>query len=235
MSEVVNMSGKSPLAGLGDIAPESVDPMERYFRILRGQVSLPRRGWIVQPQWTPPEIPGAALFQELLEKHSLPRQWQMFEDLFVLLQRGRFLVKSPNWIEPPITAEMEDLVSETPVALSNGTAVTVITYTVPDRCVASFKTFGQLLSDASQWGTVVWNILVNKRPVRTYQDFKQQRGSIVQPTDFPKPITLKGKDVIEVQATGGVAAVNALARLQGFVIAVKTVTQDGSYKDWNSR
>ena len=38
-----------------------------------------------------------------------------------------------------------------------------------------------------------------------------------------------------VQATGGATAVSALARMQGFVIPVETVTQDGSYKDWNSR
>lgn len=230
-----NGMGAGPLSGLGDIAPESVDPTERLFRITRGQTSLPRRGWIVQPQWTPQPIPGVEDLQKLLEGHSLPRQWQMFQDLFVMLQRGRYLVKSPNWIEPPITAEMEDLASETAVALVNGAAVTVITYTVPDRCVAAFQTFGHLLTDASQWGTVSWSILVNNRPVRTYQAFLQQRGSFVQPTKFPKPITLKGKDVIVVQATGGAAAVSALARMQGFVIPVETVTQDGSYKDWNSR
>lgn len=224
-----------PLAGLGDIAPASVDPTERYFNIARAQVQLKRRGWIVSPEWKPPLIPGVEAIQRLLEEHSLPRQWQMFQDLFVMWQRGRFLIKGPNWIEPPITAEMEDLVSEDPVALSNGVAVTVMTYTVPDRCVAAFQTFGHLLTVLSEWGTVTWTILVNQRPVRTYHNFKQQRGSVVQPTSFPKPITLKGNDVIIVQATGGATAVSAIARMQGFVIPAETVTQDGSYKDWNSR
>ncbi len=235
MNENGKGMGTSPLAGLGDIAPPSVDPMERYFRIIRGQVSLPRRGWIVKPEFTPPQVPGMEAFQKIFEEHELPRKWQMLEDFFVLLQRGRFLVKGPNWIEPPITAEMVDLVSETAVAMVNGAAVDVITYTVPDRCVGSFKTFGHLLSDASQWGTVAWNITVNKRPVRTFQNFLQQRGNMIQPTAFAKPITLKGKDVIAVTGTGGATAVNALARMQGFLIPVETVTQDGSYKDWNSR
>ncbi len=230
-----NGNSRPPLAGLSDIAPRSVDPTERLFDIARGQVMLKQRGWIVTPEWIPPQIPGIEAIQRLLEEHSLPRQWQMFQDLFVMLQRGRYLIKGPNWIEPPITAEMEDLVSETPVALPNGVAVTVLTYTVPDRCVASFQTFGHLLTVLAEWGTVTWSILVNSRPVRTYQNFIQQRGTVVAPTPFPKPITLKGKDVIVVQATGGAAAVSAIARMQGYVIPVQTVTQDGSYKDWNSR
>ena len=230
-----NGHGVPPLAGLGDIAPRSVDPTERYFDITRGQIQLKRRGWIVQPEWTPPAIPGIEAIQRLLEEHSLPRQWQMFQDLFVMLQRGRYLIKGPNWIEPPITAEMQDLVSEDPVALANGTATTVLTYTVPDRCVAAFQTFGHLLTTLSEWGSVTWSILVNQRPVRTYQNFKQQRGTVAAPTRFPKPITLKGKDVLILQATGTAVAASAIARMQGYVIPVETVTQDGSYKDWNSR
>ncbi len=230
-----NGAGSGPLKGLGDIPAGSMEPMERLYQITRGQVSLPRRGWVVSPQWTPPRIQSMELFQKAFEEHELPRMWQVLQDFFVLLQRGRFMVKGPNWTEPPITAEMEDLVSESPVALSNGSPVTVITYEVPDRCIAAFQTFGHLLTDVSQWGTVSWNILVNNRPVRTYSAFLQQRGNLVQPTKFPKPITLKGKDVIAVTATGGATAVSALARLQGFVIPAETVTQDGSYKDWNSR
>lgn len=233
MSGKLNGIGSGPLKGLGDIAPSDIDPMERYFRILRGQVQLPRRGWIVTPKWTPPEVPGMESFQKIFEEHELPRKWQMLEDFFTLLQRGRFLVKGPNWIEPPITAEMEDLVSEEPVAVeTNDTAI--IQYEVPDRCVCSFRSFGHMLDSAEEWGNVTWNIFVNEKPIRTYQDFKQQRGTLAQPTLFPKPITLKGRDIIKVTAKNN-DPVNALARLQGFVIAAETVTQDGSYKDWNSR
>lgn len=223
-----------PVNGLGDIAPVSVDPMERYFRIVRGQVQLPQRGWIVTPKWTVPPIPGAEVQQQLIEGHLLPRQWQMMEDLYVLLQRARFMVKSPNWLEPPITAEMEDLVSETPIAVA-AADTTIITYTVPDRCVASFGSFGHMLDLSAQWGTVVWNIYVNEAPVRTFKDFLQQRGIVAAPTPFGKPITLRGRDIIKVTARTAGAAVNATARLKGFVIAAETVTQDGSYRDWNSR
>jgi len=233
VSPKLNGVGSGPLKGLGDITPPNIDPMDRYFQILRGQVMLPRRGWIVQPKWTPPQVQGMELFQKIFEEHELPRKWQMLEDFFTLLQRGRFMVKRPNWIEPPITAEMEDLVSETPVAV--GTSATVIiSYTVPDRCVCSFLSFGHMLDDSTEWGNVTWNILVNKKPIRTYQNFKQQRGNVAMPTSFPKPITLKGRDLIEVTASNA-DAVNAIARLQGFVIAAETVTQDGSYKAWNSR
>lgn len=226
------LNGPTP-GGLGDIMPSTVDPMERYFRVIRGQVMLPKRPWIVQPQWKPPVIKGMEALQQFVEEHDTPRRWQLIEDFFVLLQRGRFKVKSPNWIEPPITAEMEDLVSETAVALA-ATNTDVITYTVPDRCICSFRAFGHMLDVSDQWGTVIWNILVNERPVRTYAEFRQQRGIVAAPTPFPKPITLKGKDVIKVTARRGGTAVNATARLSGFVIPAETVTQDGSYKDWSS-
>jgi len=163
----MNGIGSGPLKGLGDIAPASVDPMERYFRILRGQVQLPKRGWIVSPQWEPPVIPGMELMKQWFENHSLPRQWQMMEDVFVLMQRGRYMVKSPNWLEPPITAEMEDLVSETAVVVG-ATDTTIITYTVPDRCVTSFRAFGHMLTVSAEWWTVIWSSFVNNRPARTY-------------------------------------------------------------------
>lgn len=223
-----------PLAGLGDIAPRSVDLTERYFDIARGQIQLKRRGWIVQPEWTPPAIPGIEGIQRLLEEHSLPRQWQMFQDLFVMLQRGRYLIKSPNWIEPPITAEMEDLATSTAVAVG-ATDTDILSYTVPDRCIAAFRGLGHQLSVAAEWDNVIWNIKVNNRPIRTYFDFRQQRGMFVSPTTFPKPITLKGRDAITFTARTSGAAVNAHARLIGYVIPAETVTQDGSYKDWNSR
>ena len=112
MSKKLNGGGTGPLNGLGDIAPPNLDPMDRYYHILRGQLMLPKRGWIVTPKWEPPKVEGMERFQEIYEQHELPRQWQLAEDFFTLLQRGRFMVKRPNWIEPPITAEMEDLVSE---------------------------------------------------------------------------------------------------------------------------
>lgn len=226
--------GTSALAGLGDIAPVSVDPMERYFRIIRGQVSLPRRGWIVQPEWKPTPIPGMEAIQKLLEEHSIPRNWQLLEDFFVLLQRGRIMVKSPNWVEPPITAEMADIATSTAVAVG-ATDTDILSYTIPDRCIAAFRGLGHQLSVAAEWDNVIWNIKVNNRPIRTYFDFRQQRGMFVAPTSFPRPITLKGKDVITFTARTGGAAVNAHARLIGYVIPAETVTQDGSYKDWMSR
>ena len=235
MASPVNGLGTGgPASGLGDLAPASFDPMDRYYRIVRGQVQLPQRGWIVTPKWTPPTIPGMELFQRIYEEHDLPRRWQMIEDFFVLLQRGRFMVKRPNWIEPPITAEMEDLANSTQIVVG-ATDTDIVNYTVPDRVLASFLSFGHGLTVAAEWDNVVWNIFINNKPVRTYQDFRQQRGTTVSPTPFPKPITLRGRDVFRVTARTAGAAVSAYARVPGFVIAAETVTQDGSYRDWNSR
>ena len=234
MTKMNGLGTGGPAGTLGDITPASVDPMERYFRILRGQIQLPRRGWIVTPKWEPPVVEGMEKFQKIYEEHELPRNWQLAEDFFLLLQRGRFMVKAPNWIEPPITAEMEDLVNETAVVVG-ASDTTVVTYTVPDRCLASFTSFGHLLTGGAEWGNVIWNIFINTRPVRTYKDFTWQRGSVAVPTKFPKPITLKGRDIIRVTARTSGAAVSAIARMSGFVIAAETVTQDGSYRDWNSR
>ncbi len=227
-------NGNSPLAGLGDIPAGAMEPMERLYQITRGQVNLPRRGWIVQPRWTPPSVPGMEAFQKIFEEHELPRKWQMLEDFFTLLMRGRFSVKSPNWVEPPITAEMADIATSTAVAVAAGDT-DILSYEVPDRCVAAFRGLGHQLSVAAEWDNVIWNIKVNKRPIRTYFDFRQQRGMFVSPTTFPRPITLKGKDVITFTARTAGAAVNAHARLIGYVIPAETVTQDGSYKDWMSR
>ena len=219
---------------LGDIQPRSVDPMERYYDIVAGQVSLPRRKWIVQPEWTPRPIPGAEVNQLLLEEHTLPRLWQQMQDLFVLLQRGEFRVKRPNWIEPPVTATMEDLANSVQIVVG-ATNTTIVTYTVPDRCIAAFQAFGHMLTVAAEWDNVIWNIFVNQKPVRTYQDFRQQRGTTIAPTPLPMPILLKGRDVLVVSARTAGAAVSAYARMPGYVIAPRIVTQDGTYKDWTSK
>ncbi|HXJ73111.1 MAG TPA: hypothetical protein VNM37_09660, partial [Candidatus Dormibacteraeota bacterium] len=86
-----------------------------------------------------------------------------------------------------------------------------------------------------QWGTVTWTIRVNKRPVRTYHNFKQQRGVFAFPTRLAAPIKLKGKQTVEILATGGATAVNALVRIQGWLVAATAVTQDGTATDWNVR
>lgn len=208
--------------------------MEKYFDIFRSQAMLPRRRWIVQPGWTPPSIPGAEVNQLLLEGHTLPRLWQLLADFYVMFQQGEFRVKRPNWIEPPITAEMEDLANSVQIVVGV-TDTDIVSYTVPDRCIASFLSFGHMLTVAAEWDNVIWNIFVNEKPVRTYQDFRQQRGTTIAPTPFPKPITLKGRDEFRVTARTAGAAVSAYARVPGYVIAPKVVTQDGSYKDWTSK
>jgi hypothetical protein len=209
--------------GLGDIISNDL------LRTIDPQwVHLGRRRWIVKPEWKPEVIPGLEGAQKLIDSHLVQRLWQLLADNYTLLQRGSFHVQKPGWIDPPITSEPEDRVSETPVALVNGVPVTVLSYVVPDRHYAVFKSFGHMLDVGAQFGTVSWTIQVNKRPYRTYNAFLLQRGTIVQPTPLARPLTLKPKDVLEITATGGVTAVNATVRIVGWSIGAASVVQDGT-------
>src|SRR6516162_9534868 len=212
------------LDGLGDVLNnellKSIDPMLPH---------LGRGRWIVKPEWQPPVIDGLEGVQALVDKHVMQRLWQLVTDQYTLLKRGIFRTQKVGWIDPPATSEPEDRVSETGVALSNGVAVTVLSYTVPDVHYAVFKSFGHALDDASQWGIVSWTIQVNKRPYRTYNAFLQQRGATNAPTLLAKPLICGPKALVEVIATGGPTAVNAFARLVGWSIAAAKVVQDGSW------
>lgn len=196
---------------------------------------LGRRPYIVSPKWIPRPIEGMGPAQLLLDQHLVPRLWQLLADFPHLLKKHVLRVQQPGWLYPPASSEAEDICSETPVALANGTPETIISYTVPDRHVASFKWFGHMLDVSTEWGTVIWSIKVNDRPIRTYFEFLQQRGNFMNPTRLANVIKLKSKDTIIVEATGGPNAVTAIARLQGWVMAATSVTQDGTYNDWNVR
>lgn len=222
------MNGLNGESGLGDIINNNL------LRDISPQgVHLGRRRWIVKPEWVPERIVGLEHVQTLIDEHLVKRMWQLLADNYELLQRGSFHVQKPGWIEAPITSEPEDRVSETPVALTNGTPVTVLSYTVPDRHYAVFKWFGHMLDVSSQWGVVSWTIQINKRPYRTYNKFLQQRGNTVQPTPIARPITLKPKDLLEVIAIGGPTAVNAIVRLEGWSVSAANVDQSGG--NWGTQ
>jgi hypothetical protein len=214
---------------LGDVIDQEQEDVIRQWE------HLGRRPWIVKPTFNPKAIPGMSGPQAFMDQHAMPRMWQLLADYFELLKKGVFRVQQPGWIQAPITSDHEDLRTDAAVALSNGTPVTVLEYQVPDRHLASFISFGHELTASSEWGVVTWTIQVNKRQIRTYKDFKRQIGFYTAPTPFSKPITLKGKDVIKVIATGGATAVSAYARMPGFVIPATAVTQDGTFRDWNVR
>lgn len=215
--------------GLGDVQ----DPSLR--RTLQQWGHLGRHRWIVNPDWNPPPSAAGETPAQHLEGHVLPRLWQLLADYYELLKTGVFRVQKPGWLEAPFSALPEDLCTETAVALANGTETVVLSYQVPDRHVAAFDRFGHLLTDATQWGTVIWTIRVNRKPVRTYHSFRQQRGSFIDPTPMAQPLKLKGKDLLEVVAIGGATAVSALVRLPGWLISAASITQDGTALDWNVR
>jgi len=239
---------------LGDIQWKDRDPLETYFDIAEQGVKLPRRKWIVKPEWMPcnvnvaklglPPGPAADLTQaiiaaqqEMLECHTLPRLWQLLADFWIKAQCGTYFVKGPNWIEPPVTARAIDARNETLTALDEyGAATTVTSFTVPDRFVGTLLGFGHELNPGATWstGTVTWNILINGDPAPQYQNFIQQIGEYRNPTRFPSPIRVKHLDEVLVTATTLVAGISATARLIGFMYPVKEVTQDGSYREYHT-
>lgn len=226
------------LGNLGDIQDKSMDSLETLFDQQRQAIRLPRRKWIISPQfdWRPPQVKGLEAMQAFYEDHQLPRQWQLLMDFWTKMQKGVYFTKGPNWIEPPVTAVPLDIRTETAVVLpAIGTVTTVLTYTVPDRVVGTLLSFGHELSAAAQWGNVQWTLQINKRPLLYYQNFLQQIGTFVDPTPFPAPHRLKHGDIVELTGavTNGVAS-SAFARLAGFVFPVRMVTQDGSFEDYRT-
>lgn len=231
--------------GLGDFYPKGQEPGDTYFDIVRQGIALPRRKWIVKPEWTPEmcEVPGGGVPQSIIsglqcafERHMVPRFWQLLVDFWQRSQCGTYFVKGPNHIEPPITAMPIDMINELPTSIAAATDTVICTYTeVPDRFVGSVLFFGHELVDPARWGDVIWNIKVNEKPIFGYQDFRRQRGVTVNPTRLAAPIILKHKDKVEVTgrlAAGG--AVSAFARFQGFQFAAPNVDQTGEFSQYHT-
>ena len=226
-----------PDHNLGDLSNKLVDPLDVYYDIYRQGVRLPRRKWIVQPEWQPAEISGMEKISQVIERHLLPRFWQLLADFHLQMQTGQYFIKKPNWLEPPRTARNLDIRTETPVVLGAGsTDVVILTFTIPDRWYGTILKLGHELTDATFWGTVTWTIRVANRPVENYQAFKQQIGMFVDPTAVPIFPELKTGDVVEwIASNPGGAPVSALARIWGFMFPAKMVTQDGTFRQYETK
>jgi len=225
------MSGK-----LGDIQPKSIDQLETYFDMNRQGVVLPRRKWIVAPTWAPPAIPGVEALQTMLEKHALPRSWQLLMDFWQKAQCGTYFVKSPDWLEPPLLARRVPLRTEAAgVSITGTTATQVLSYTVPDRCVATFRAFGHGICQYEAWNRVLWTFLVNERPVEGYVQFRQQIGLFHQPTPLPAPVPLKHGDVFQVTAQLSAAGLSAevFAYADIYTFTAKDISQSGTWTQYH--
>jgi hypothetical protein len=219
--------------GLGDFGMKNLDPTDRYFDIINNPARIPRRPWIVKPDRERKRIPGMENWMEMF--HSLqPDQWQMLVDFVALLKSDVLFTKKPNWMEPPITAVENELVSETPVVVG-ATDTDIVTYQVPDRHFAVINAFGNALTDPTQWGTVVWNLKVNTKPVQNWQNFLLQRGMLWNPTTLVFPIVLPPNSFFEVTASTSGGAVSAFARCKSYVYSIRRFTQDGTYRDHQSK
>ncbi len=97
---------------------KDVDPLDTYFDQFRQGARIGRHKWIVSPDWAPCRVNGTEAIAEWFECHALPRFWQLLTDIWQKFQCGTYFIKSPNWIEPPITAVSIDCRNETAVPLS---------------------------------------------------------------------------------------------------------------------
>ncbi len=236
------------MGGLGDISPKQVNPIETYWDTLRQGISWPRRKWTVKPDFKPCQVkvppgPGADVaqrtidaMQEMFECQVLPRNWQLLADFFMKLTQQTFMTKGPNWHEAPITGVPADIRNDTGVSIPGTTPVTVASLAIPDRHVGAVVGFGNGLCTFNDWNRVLWTVQIDKKPVFGYRDFRIGIGEYDKPSMLPKPWTLRGNQLFEVTArlSAAGAAAEAWARAPGFIFPVRTVTQDGSYKDFQT-
>lgn len=228
------------LGDLGDIYDKRSDKIETYFDTTRFGLALPRRKWIVKPDFDGCRVkeldqssPG---LHNWFECHVIPRLWQLMMDGLVRAGCNTFFVKGPNWLEPPVTASPVDQVSETAVAVSGIIYRDVVTYTVPDRHVATILRFGHGLDDPTQWVNLQWAIRVSGKPIFNYFNFVQQRGTVVDPTPLASMIIVPGGKTIAVSARRAAAgaAINVYARLMGFSIPLHNVDQTGAFSQFHT-
>lgn len=227
-------NGIGPSPGMGDLPSRPAVPTETYFSIDRAQQLLTRRPWILQPQVDPRFIKGLEAQQTLIRHELMPDLWEMMKDFLVMQTKMVYFTKRPNWVEPPASAEGLDQRNEVGVAVG-AADTTVVTFTVPDRYLVILWKFGHMLSLSQEWGNVIWNIFDNDRPVRSYQDFRRQIGTYVDPTAFLMPVIITGNHNIRITARTTGAAVNAFARIMGFQFPAKMISQDGTFQPFYSQ
>jgi len=220
---------------LGDIPDGNIDRIEMYFRIMRQGTKLQRKKWIKSPDWDgcpSPElakaIPG---LQEWFECHVIPRLWQLKADGVQYGSGVPQIVQPPSYLSPPPTARLNDLRNEGAVNVAAVTETTVITYTVPDRCVAVVTALGNACCETSDWDRLRWNVKVNQRPEPSLGEFRNQHGSVSNPTALGKPILLKHGDVflVSCRLSAAGAAADVWARAQIYVYPARDISQAGDY------
>lgn len=242
------MPDNGRLAGLGDIEPKGVDPLETYFDTVQQGVALPRRRWIVSPEWQPCKVESADPLvrklieaqQQMLECHTLPRMWQTLMDFWVKLQCGTYFTKNEPWLKPPVTAAPVEILATsglgTAVTAAPGVDVVVASYEVPDRIVGSLLSFGNNINDATQLGNIQWNIKKANAPYFGYAGFFGSLGSVADPRPLASHIPIKFGDVIEVTARKIAAGpdVTAFCRLQGFSFPAPKISQTGDFAHFHT-
>jgi len=88
----------------------------------------------------------------------------------------------------------------TSISLDSGSSTTIFSYQVPAQSKAYLKKFGQLISDFSAVGSVIWQIQRNGNPVYPYENIKEIIGNAYQPIDTQN-IEFQGGDLLSVVIT----------------------------------
>jgi len=85
----------------------------------------------------------------------------------------------------------------TSATLNSNSTTTIFSYQVPAQAKVYLKKFGQLISDFSAVGSVIWKILRNGNPVYPYENIKEIIGNAYQPIDTEN-IEFQGGDLLSV-------------------------------------
>jgi hypothetical protein len=221
------LRGNRPGMGDAAIPVQEYDRYEKYWDQIRSGATFPGRAPVVDP--TPKDV--------LDEKIARLKK---------ALVCGTYFIKSPNWIEPPITARNIECVTEEFVTVTEGIvpppngpiAVTgllqnftvLCRLVVPDRFITVLTGFGHEVADPlADWGNIEWTFFLNGDRVPTFESFRQQRGDFVCPCKFPMPLVLKWKDEFAVAArpTDGNDH-DVIVRINGYQFPVEVTAGEGA-------
>jgi hypothetical protein len=238
--------GRKMVNGLGDIQPKFMDPLEHYFDIVRQGVKLPRHPFIVSPDWMPCEVstgdPASdkliKALQQAFECHVLPRVWQTLMDFWQKSQCGTYFIKSPNWVEPPITAVCIDEESVPGgVSLVRGApAVVIASASMPDRFVGTMRKLALATTTFPGAANVRFTVAVNKNPIHCFNERTGLIGTMEHPETLSNPVPLKHEDILEVLADlpAGPATETVFARVEGYKWPAREISQAGDYTQYHT-
>jgi len=216
--------------GVGDYYDRLDEQYQPHYDVLEPARSYPGKPPVLVPKPTPEVAPELAAFNKMFETSVIPKLCAcMCEAIQKLMNDSMLLIKSPMWVEPPIRSAVMnggiDRFGRNVVIPVAGFGDIFAPYTVPDRHIGVIAFFGNNLSAAAAFATVLWQLRINDIPVPGYGDqasggFLFQLGDpvFIYQSRLPVPIILPPRATFRVVASDP-AATGALAtaRIGGWV------------------